>query len=137
MRDLPRKEISSGFLPTCTSPSFSRRAMSTKLTLPASRLAQASSFPSEEMSIKLLAVPPRAIWLPHTAPTRRKQIRMWNQADRDVIRHSSKTQMSDGSGGEGIRTLERLATSPVYQTGAINRSATPPGKTGHLQLPRS
>jgi hypothetical protein len=31
------------------------------------------------------------------------------------------------SGGGGIRTRERLAASPVFKTGAINHSATPPG----------
>lgn len=30
------------------------------------------------------------------------------------------------NGGGGIRTLGRLATSPVFKTGAIGRSATPP-----------
>ncbi len=30
------------------------------------------------------------------------------------------------SGGSGIRTHERLAASPVFKTGAINRSAIPP-----------
>lgn len=30
------------------------------------------------------------------------------------------------SGGGEIRTLGRLATSPVFKTGAIGRSATPP-----------
>jgi integrase/recombinase XerD len=34
---------------------------------------------------------------------------------------------SETSGGGEIRTLERLATSPVFKTGAIGRSATPPG----------
>jgi hypothetical protein len=31
------------------------------------------------------------------------------------------------SGGGGIRTLDCLAAVPVFKTGAIGRSATPPG----------
>src|SRR5437763_802168 len=33
------------------------------------------------------------------------------------------------SGGRGIRTLGRLATSPVFKTGAIGRSAIPPDRS--------
>lgn len=35
-----------------------------------------------------------------------------------------------GGGGE-IRTLGRLAPTPVFKTGALNRSATPPQNAGH------
>ena len=34
--------------------------------------------------------------------------------------------LHETSGGGEIRTLERLAASPVFKTGAIGRSATPP-----------
>jgi hypothetical protein len=41
-----------------------------------------------------------------------------------------------GGGGE-IRTHERLATLPVFKTGAFNRSATPPKvKLYGVSLPR-
>src|SRR6516225_6440444 len=37
------------------------------------------------------------------------------------------------SGGGGIRTLERLATSSVFKTDAIGHSATPPGSVLFLR----
>ena|SRR5581483_88161 len=42
------------------------------------------------------------------------------------------------SGGGGIRTHGRLAASPVFKTGAMSRSATPPGRgktRGNLDFP--
>ena len=39
----------------------------------------------------------------------------------------------DSSGGTGIRTLERVTSSPVFKTGAFNRSAIPPmGRLYHV-----
>jgi hypothetical protein len=34
---------------------------------------------------------------------------------------------NDIGGGGGIRTHGTLASTPVFKTGALNRSATPPG----------
>jgi len=52
-----------------------------------------------------------------------------NVAGRKVIPPYGRERRFDRkllSGGGEIRTLERLATSPVFKTGAIGRSATPP-----------
>src|SRR5262249_56284361 len=38
------------------------------------------------------------------------------------------------SGGGGIRTLGRVAPTPVFKTGAIGRSATPPGNFRSVHL---
>src|SRR5690606_37581828 len=38
---------------------------------------------------------------------------------------AGQTERKSGGGGE-IRTLGRLSPTPVFKTGAINRSATPP-----------
>ncbi len=39
------------------------------------------------------------------------------------------------SGGGGIRTRGALAGTPVFKTGAISRSATPPSWRKHSRLP--
>ena len=39
----------------------------------------------------------------------------------------------DGGGGE-IRTHERITPSPVFKTGAFNRSATPPLDSQHYAI---
>jgi len=50
-----------------------------------------------------------------------------NTASADDM-HKTLDNIGETNGGGGIRTPERLAALPVFKTGALNRSATPPGR---------
>ena len=56
--------------------------------------------------------------------------RYLNIRGKGARRGTVETIDCDANGGGGIRTPETLAGLPVFKTGAINRSATPPWGVG-------
>src|SRR4051812_47906578 len=50
----------------------------------------------------------------------------WWQSRRVMLHHAGRRRVF--SGGGGIRTHGTLTSTPVFKTGALNRSATPPSR---------